>query len=169
MGLDVYFKKYHDYSLLKKVKEITQQYNVLCEEFKDNSKIQQLKTSISQLEVLFEQNIEQDEIAYFRKAYFILSYFGYTVNCSDMILTKQDVQNLIGSLRAVLALNKQEYSISEYENKVYAILRCDNDNFWYNYTPNDVPLDMYETAIDHLEYALEDVKDGEPVILHAWW
>ena len=169
MGLDVYFRKYQDYSSLRKAKEITQQCNALCEEFKDNDKFQQLKTSISQLETALEQNIEQDEIAYFRKAYFILSYFEYTENCSDMILTKQDVQNLINSLRAVLALNKQEYSISEYENKVYAILRCDNNNFWYDYTPNNIPLDMYETAIDHLEYALEEIKDNEPIILHAWW
>ena len=100
------------------------------------------------------------EIAYFRKVNFLLPFFGYEENCSDIEIDKCQVEDLVDACKAVL----------EDHSKAEELLPT-TDGFFFGSTEYD---DWYfgdvECVKTTFESILEDFDPEEDILtMHCWW
>ena len=100
------------------------------------------------------------EIAYFRKVNFLLPFFGYEENCSDIEIDKCQIEDLVDACKAVL----------EDHSKAEELLPT-TDGFFFGSTEYD---DWYfgdvECVKTTFENILEDFDPEEDIIMmHCWW
>ena len=118
MGLDIYFYKQNKMNpereeALEKFNEANEALNdfwMKNPEFDLAAHGGSIRKEYDKLEVVYngyrstyETLMEREKVAYFRKVNLLLPFFGYNENCSDLILTKDQVESLIQVCRDVLA------------------------------------------------------------------
>lgn len=118
MGLDIYFYKQNKMTpereeALKKFNEADEALNdfwtrhpdfnpaahggSICEEH------DKLETTYKICRSTYNELMEREEVAYFRKVNLLLPFFGYKENCTYLTITKDQVENLIQVCEDVLA------------------------------------------------------------------
>lgn len=172
MGLDIYFERVKDVSNFKKADSFLEEIDRLSEKVSDES----LKDELGMIRDRFINFCRESgattetEVGYFRKAYFVLEFFGYVDNCSRMSLSYDDLNDFHGALNEVLSLDKDDYSEEDYNEKVYNILSLSSDcAFWYDNKPYEVHEEDLERMRNCIEDCMEYLQDGECIVLVGWW
>ena len=100
------------------------------------------------------------EIAYFRKVNFLLPFFGYEENCSDLEIDKYQVEDLVDACKAVL----------EDHSKAEELLPTTAGFFFGSTEYDDWYFGDVESVKTTFESILEDFNPEEDILtMHCWW
>lgn len=159
MGLDINFykaKRSKDNETKERLEEIRK---ALATEYlksidERNSKL------INELEDEKEKINPWNEVAYFRKVNFLIPFFGYEENCSNIEIDKYQVEDLIEACNEVL----------EDHSKAEELLPT-TDGFFFGSTEyDDWYFDDVECVKTTFESILEDFNQEEDILtMHCWW
>ena len=159
MGLDINFykaKRSKDNETKERLEEIRK---ALATEYlksidERNSKL------IKELEDENEKINPWNEVAYFRKVNFLIPFFGYEENCSNIEIGKYQVEDLIEACKEVLA-NHDKASFLLPTQAGFFFGSTDYDD-WY--------FDDVQNVKEKFEEILADFDMDEDILLmHCWW
>ena len=159
MGLDITFykaKRSKDNKTKERLEEIRK---ALAAEYlksidERNSKL------IKELEDEKEKINPWNKVAYFRKVNFLIPFFGYEENCSNIEIDKYQVEDLIEACKEVLA-NHDKASFLLPTQAGFFFGSTDYDD-WY--------FDDVESVKTTFESILEDFDQEEDILtMHCWW
>lgn len=195
MGLDIYFhakskneKLREEYNELNaKRRDVHDRYDEAAK--KEIEKISGTDTPmryndlpaeiIKKLQVEFEGELNEikgkmddcynalySEVAYFRKVNFLLPYFGYEENCSEIVIDKCEVEELINDCKRVLAAEDTD----EAESVADELLPTE-EGFFFGNTDyderyfNDVQgvMDKFTEILDTFDF------DENELVMNCWW
>lgn len=195
MGLDIYFhakskneKLREEYNELNaKRRDVHDRYDEAAK--KEIEKISGTDTPmryndlpaeiIKKLQVEFEGELNEikgkmddcynalySEVAYFRKVNFLLPYFGYEENCSEIVIDKCEVEELINDCKRVLAAKDTD----EAESVADELLPTE-EGFFFGNTDyderyfNDVQgvMDKFTEILDTFDF------DENELVMNCWW
>ena len=159
MGLDITFykaKRLKDNETKERLEEIRKE---LATEYlksidERNSKL------INELEDEKEKINPLDEVAYFRKVNFLIPFFGYEENCSNIEIDKYQVEDLIEACKEVLANHDKA-----------SFLLPTQEGFFFGSTDYD---DWYFDDVQNVKEKFEEIladfdMDEDILIMHCWW
>lgn len=159
MGLDITFykaKRSKDNETKERLEEIRK---ALATEYlksidERNSKL------IKELEEEKEKINPWNEVAYFRKVNFLIPFFGYEENCSNIEIDKYQVEDLIEACKEVLANH----------DKASFLLPTQAGFFFGETDYNDWYFDDVQNVKEKFEEILDDFDmDEDILIMHCWW
>ena len=159
MGLDINFykEKRSKYNETKeRLEEIKKQLDAEYIKSIDeqNSKV------IKELENEMEKINPWNEVAYFRKVNFLIPFFGYEENCSNIEIDKYQVEYLIETCNEVLANH----------DKASFLLPTQAGFFFGNTDYDDWYFDNVQNVKEKFEEILADFdRDEDILIMHCWW
>lgn len=172
MGLDIYFYKVSNVDNVNRVNESLNKIYEIQETIEDkyNSDLyKSLDKVADKLTAIKEKHI-QVAVGYLRKAYFVLDYFRYKDNCSNMVISRESVEELLSCLNVINEWDIDDYDEETYNNKVCELLGVDADSFWNDDTPYMVKQkDLFTHIIGVLENVLLETDSNDYIILHGWW
>lgn len=159
MGLDVNFykaKRSKDNETKERLEEIRK---ALAAEYlksidERNSKL------IKELEDEEEKINPWNEVAYFRKVNFLIPFFGYEENCSNIEIDKYQVEDLIEACKEVLANHDKA-----------SFLLPTQAGFFFGSTDYD---DWYFDDVQNVKEKFEEIladfdRDEDILLMHCWW
>lgn len=159
MGLDITFykaKRSKDNETKERLEEIRKE---LATEYlkgidERNSKL------IKELEDEKEKINPWNEVAYFRKANFLIPFFGYEENCSNIEIDKYQVEDLIEACKEVLANHDKA-----------SFLLPTQAGFFFGSTDYD---DWYFDDVQNVKEKFEEIladfdRDEDILLMHFWW
>ena len=115
---------------------------------------------IKELEDEKEKINPWNEVAYFRKVNFLLPFFGYEDNCSDLEIDKYQVEDLVDACKAVL----------EDHSKAEELLPTTAGFFFGSTEYDDWYFGDVECVKTTFESILEDFNPEEDILtMHCWW
>ena len=115
---------------------------------------------IKELEDEKEKINPWNEVAYFRKVNFLISFFGYEENCSNIEIDKYQVEDLIEACKEVLANH----------DKASFLLPTQAGFFFGETDYNDWYFDDVQNVKEKFEEILADFnRDEDILIMHCWW
>lgn len=159
MGLDINFykaKRSKDNETKERLEEIRK---ALAAEYlksidERNSKL------IKELEDEKEKINPWKEVAYFRKVNFLIPFFGYEENCSNIEIDKYQVEDLIEACKEVLANH----------DKASFLLPTQTGFFFGSTDYDDWYFDDVQNAKEKFEEILADFdRDEDILLMHCWW
>ena len=159
MGLDINFykaKRPKDNETKERLEEIRK---ALAAEYlksidERNSKL------IKELEDEKEKINPWNEVAYFRKVNFLIPFFGYEENCSNIEIDKYQVEDLIEACKEVLANH----------DKASFLLPTQTGFFFGSTDYDDWYFDDVQNVKEKFEEILADFdRDEDILIMHCWW
>ena len=159
MGLDITFykaKRSKDNETKERLEEIRKE---LATEYlksidERNSKL------INELEDEKEKINPWNEVAYFRKVNFLIPFFGYEENCSNIEIDKYQVEDLIEACKEVLANH----------DKASFLLPTQTGFFFGSTDYDDWYFDDVQNVKEKFEEVLADFDMDEDILLmHCWW
>ena len=123
--------------------------------------------------------MEREKVAYFRKVNLLLPFFGYSENCSDLIITKDQVEDLIGTCSNVLDYFSNLYelnSFKEYYDKQEWIEYCqetlpNQDGFFFgSYEYDECYIDKVQRVKKIFQEVIENVDwERQDLVMYCWW
>ena len=159
MGLDITFykaKRLKDNETKERLEEIRKE--LATEYLKSidecNSKL------INELEDEKEKINPWNEVAYFRKVNFLIPFFGYEENCSNIEIDKYQVEYLIEACKEVLANHDKA-----------SFLLPTQEGFFFGSTDYD---DLYFDDVQNVKEKFEEIladfdRDEDILLMHCWW
>lgn len=159
MGLDITFykaKRSKDNETKERLEEIRKE---LATEYlksidERNSKL------VNELEDEKEKINPWNEVAYFRKVNFLIPFFGYEENCSNIEIDKYQVEDLIEACKEVLANH----------DKASFLLPTQIGFFFGSTDYDDWYFDDVQNVKENFEEILADFDMDEDILLmHCWW
>ena len=159
MGLDITFykaKRSKDNETKERLEEIRKALDAEYIKSIDerNSKL------INELEDEKEKINPWKEVAYFRKVNFLIPFFGYEENCSNIEIDKYQVEDLIEACKEVLASH----------DKASFLLPTQAGFFFGSTDYDDWYFDDVESVKTTFESILEDFDQEEDILtMHCWW
>ena len=164
MGLDITFykaKRLKDNETKERFEEISLEEirKTLATEYiksidERNSKV------IKELEEEKENTNPWNKVAYFRKVNFLIPFFGYEENCSNIEIDKYQVEDLIEACKEVLANH----------DKASFLLPTQAGLFFGSTDYDDLYFDDVQNVKEKFEEVLADFNmDEDILIMHCWW
>ena len=164
MGLDITFykaKRSKDNETKERLEEIRLEEirKTLATEYiksidERNSKV------IKELEEEKENTNPWNKVAYFRKVNFLIPFFGYEENCSNIEIDKYQVEDLIEACKEVLANH----------DKASFLLPTQAGLFFGSTDYDDLYFDDVQNVKEKFEEVLADFNmDEDILIMHCWW
>ena len=164
MGLDITFykaKRSKDNETKERLEEISLEEirKTLATEYiksidERNSKV------IKELEEEKENTNPWNKVAYFRKVNFLIPFFGYEENCSNIEIDKYQVEDLIEACKEVLANH----------DKASFLLPTQAGLFFGSTDYDDLYFDDVQNVKEKFEEILADFNmDEDILIMHCWW
>ena len=164
MGLDITFykaKRSKDNETKERLEEISLEEirKTLATEYiksidECNSKV------IKELEEEKENTNPWNKVAYFRKVNFLIPFFGYEENCSNIEIDKYQVEDLIEACKEVLANH----------DKASFLLPTQAGLFFGSTDYDDLYFDDVQNVKEKFEEVLADFnRDEDILIMHCWW
>lgn len=112
---------------------------------------------------------EKTELAYFRKVNFLLPFFCYEENCSDIEIDKYQVEDLVNACQTILDTLKTSgtQAATEVANEMLPteggfFFGSTEYDEWYFKDVEDV-LNKFTTILDNTDW------ENETVYMHCWW
>ena len=159
MGLDITFykaKRSKDNETKERLEEIRKALGAEYIKSIDerNSKL------IKELEEEKENTNPWNKVAYFRKVNFLIPFFGYEENCSNIEIDKYQVEDLIEACKEVLANH----------DKASFLLPTQAGLFFGSTDYDDLYFDDVQNVKEKFEEVLADFNmDEDILIMHCWW
>ena len=110
---------------------------------------------------VYEKLLPETEVAYFRGCNLIMQYFGYEENCSDMPITKEQIQGLIDRAKTVFA--------RQFEDDFEEFAKRTLPNCWDQYGYGDDYIQNLSVIIKRLKTVVEEFDPECDYFLHCWW
>ena len=111
-------------------------------------------------------NALYSEVAYFRKVNFLLPYFGYEENCSEIVIDKCEVEELIDDCKRVLATKDTD----EAESVADELLPTEEGFFFGNTDYDEWYFNDVQRVMDKFTEILNDFDfDENELIMNCWW
>lgn len=173
MGLDVYFFKMKNANTLlaagKTLDSLRKElHGVITPE--QEKKLDSVRTNLIEYEHNKDSYIE---LAYFRKAYFIQSYFRYEDDCTDMAIDREELRYFLSLLKDWKTINadKSKYTEDKYNETIFDLFSLENyGNFWLGYMPYEIEEESIDNFISSIENVLNDTDpETDTIILFCWW
>ena len=106
------------------------------------------------------------EVAYFRKVNFLLPYFGYEENCSEIVIDKCEVEELIDDCKRVLGAKDTDEAESVADELLpteagFFFGNTDYDEWYFN--------DVREVADKFTEILDTFDFDENELVMSCWW
>ena len=127
----------------------------------------------------YNELMEREEVAYFRKVNLLLPFFGYSENCSDLIITKDQVEDLIGTCSNVLdhfsnlkQLYKEEdvYTKEEWIDYCQETLPNQDGFFFGSYEYDEYYIDKVQQVKKLFQEIIESVDwERQDLVMYCWW
>lgn len=159
MGLDINFykaKRSKDNETKERLEEIRK---ALATEYL-KSIDERNSILIKELEEENEKINPWNEVAYFRKVNFLIPFFGYEENCSNIEIDKYQVEDLIEACKEVLANH----------DKASSLLPTQAGFFFGSTDYDDWYFDDVQNVKEKFEEILADFDMDEDILLmHCWW
>ena len=129
-------------------------------------------------------NLESEEIGYFRKVNFLMSFFDYTGNCEYKEIPKDRLEELrlrcieIGRMKPVRTEVSKYPSGGLLSTKIYSEAdqeRCDEllptqPGFFFGNTDyNEWYFDDVKEVLVWVDGVLNDLADDEVILMYCWW
>ena len=193
MGLDIYFYKQNKMTpereeALKKFNEADEALNDFWMKNPDFDRAahggsireehDKLETAYKICKSTYNELMEREEVAYFRKVNLLIPFFKYGENCSDLIITKDQVEDLIGTCSNVLdhfSNLKQLYKEDAYTKEEW-IDYCqetlpNQDGFFFGSYEYD---EWYLNKVEHVKKQFEEVIENvdwerQDLTMYCWW
>lgn len=106
------------------------------------------------------------EVAYFRKVNFLLPYFNYEENCSEVVIDKCEVEELIGYCKRVI--NAKDTDIAE--SIANELLPTEAGFFFGNTDYDEWYFKVVREVMDKFTEILNDFDfDENELIMDCWW
>ena len=113
---------------------------------------------------------KKEEVAYFRKVNFLLPFFKYEENCSDIEISKEQVEDLINACEHILSSTESGLD----EDTLFELVRNTlptEGGFFFGSTEYD------EWYFKDVEYVLKQFTnvlnetdwENETLYMHCWW
>lgn len=166
MGLDIYFKA------KAKNEKLRKEYDELYAERRDaikhysNEGVFEDKIDVlgDKLDACYDSLYS--DVAYFRKVNFLLPYFGYEENCSEITIDKCEVEELVDDCKRVLAAKDTDEAESVADELLptedgYFFGSTDYDE-WYFKDVQEV-MDKFTEILDTFDF------DENELIMDCWW
>lgn len=156
MGLDIYFnkaKRSRVKATKEKIAELNKQLDQeLVQHTPDRDKIYSLKEELDQID-------PWEEIAYFRKVNFLVGFFNYVDNCSEVEISKEQIENLVNTCEQVLE-----------DNSLAETLLPTTEGFFFGRTEYDeYYFEKVEDTLHIFREILENLGEDEIVLMYCWW
>ena len=152
MGLDTYFHKckraeYNDF------KEKEAQFNKLSREEQDKA-------------VSPYDNFDPEEIGYFRKVNFLMSFFDYHDNCEYQTIDIGDLYNLREICTTISKMNPKSV---EDRIRCAELLPTQSGFFFGNTEYDEYYFNDVEIVLEWLNDVLPTIEDDDVVLMWCWW
>lgn len=120
---------------------------------------------------LFVRITEDKEVAYFRKVNLLVEYFEYEDDCSDMVVTKEQLQELVEKCKYLIEFAKEHPAGSdEFEEKASVTLPTQSGFFFGSTSYDEWYLKDLESIVKRLTPVVEETDfDRYDIIFHCWW
>ena len=110
------------------------------------------------------------EVAYFRKVNFLLPFFGYEENCSDIEISKEQVEDLIDACEHILSSTESGLD----EDTLFELVRNTlptEGGFFFGSTEYD---EWYFRDVEYVRNEFSRILEtldweNETLIMHCWW
>lgn len=156
MGLDIYFNKAKR-SRVKATKEKIAELNEqLDQEWAqtplDRNRLDSLREELARIN-------PWEEIAYFRKVNFLVNFFNYVDNCSEIEISKEQIEELVNTCEQVLE-----------DNSLAETLLPTIEGFFFGRTEYDEHyFEKVEDTLHTFREILENLDEDEIVLMYCWW
>ena len=194
MGLDIYFYKQN--KMNPEREEALKNFNEADEALSDfwmrhpdfepaahggsiREEHDELEKTYKVCKSVYNSLMEREEVAYFRKVNLLIPFFKYGENCSDLIITKDQVEDLIGTCSNVLdhfsnlkQLYKEEdvYTEEEWIEYCQEVLPNQDGFFFGSYEYDEWYLDKVEYVKKLFEEVIENVDwERQDLVMYCWW
>ena len=124
--------------------------------------------------------MERKEVAYFRKVNLLIPFFEYGENCSDLTITKDQVEDLIGTCSNILdhfsnlhqshLLKEDIYDKQEWIDYCQETLPNQEGFFFGDYEYDEWYINKVEQVKKLFEEVIESVDwEQQDLIMYCWW
>ena len=111
-------------------------------------------------------NALYSDVAYFRKVNFLLPYFNYEENCSEIVIDKYDVEELIEDCERVLASKDTD----EAESVADELLPTEEGFFFGNTDYDECYFNDVREVADKFTEILDTFDfDENELVMSCWW
>ena len=194
MGLDIYFYKQNKMNpereeVLKNFKEADEalsdfwmrhpDFNLAAHGGSIGKEHDELEKTYKVCKSVYNTLMGREEVAYFRKVNLLLPFFGYGDNCSDLIITKDQVEDLIGTCSNVLDyfsnlhesnLFKEDYDKQEWIEYCQETLPNQDGFYFGDYEYGE----RYTSKVEHVKKIFEEVIESvdwerQDLVMYCWW
>lgn len=112
---------------------------------------------------------ESKNVAYFRKVNFLLPFFGYEENCSDIEIDKYQVEDLVNACQTILDTLKT--SGTQVATEVANEMLPTEGGFFFGSTEYD---EWYFKDVEYVRNEFTRILEtfdweNETLIMHCWW
>lgn len=112
---------------------------------------------------------DKTEIAYFRKVNFLLPFFGYEENCSDLEIEKCQVEDIVDVCTRILEI-KENQGIDEAVKIADEELATEGGFFFGSTEYDECYFNDVEDVLNKFTIILNETDwDNETVYMHCWW
>ena len=120
---------------------------------------------------LWNRITEDEEVAYFRKVNLLVEYFQYEHNCSDMIVTKEQLEGLLQKAKHLIKFSVDHpVDTEEFKDEAAATLRTQSGFFFGNTEYDEWYLKDLESIVKTLTPVVEDTDFSRyDIVFHCWW
>ena len=153
MGLDIYFHKTKR-SEWNEVKSKIEAFNELPEEE---------QTKQYESETYPTKDFNPDDIGYFRKVNFLMSFFDYDGNCEYKEIAKcelEDLRDACAEISKMEPINKERCA---------ELLPTQSGFFFGNTDYNEWYFDDVKEMFVWVDGVLSNLADDEVVLMYCWW
>ena len=166
MGLDIFFRaKSKNEKLRKEYEEIYAEYRDALKRY-DNEGGFEDKINVLEDKLDKCYNALHSDIAYFRKVNFLLPYFGYEENCSNIVIDRCEIEELVNVCKKVLDAK----NTNEAESVADELLPTEAGFFfgstdydeWYFNDVREVA-DKFTEILDTFDF------DENELVMSCWW
>ena len=114
---------------------------------------------------------EDKEVAYFRKVNLLVEYFQYEDDCSDMVVTKEQLEELLQKAKHLIKFSVDfQAGTQEFEDEAAATLPTQSGFFFGNTAYDEWYLKDLESIVKTLTPVVEETDfDRYDIIFHCWW
>ena len=186
MGLDIYFHriKNGNATVTKKFAEFWQQFNdeaplADTEKFaKELGIADRIKLTDKPYSYTDEQGEEkesrytevertdQEEVAYFRKHNHLVEFFGYEDNCSNIVISKSQIEDCISACKTVL----EHYGKNDFEDIAEEMMPTSSGFFFGSTEYDEYYKDKLEDDVKQFEKILKETDwNTDQIEMHCWW
>ena len=160
--LDEFFNSYDEKMSLEDVCALAKKYGI-----EDRVEIEEhiINADKGKMKYVLADRKNFNQIMYFRKHNWLLPFFGYEENCSNIVIDKTAVEKLVSNIEEILN-SKEEDRI----DKAKDLLSTESGFFFGNGKYNEWYFMDLEEDLKEFKNCLEVMDwNNDLLIMHCWW